>query len=888
MIMVIRGLPIFRHTFISMKTIKLRLLISAVFVYQFALSQVTDNFNDGNFTANPAWTASNNADWMVNAAGQLQSNYQVANSTFYLSTQSTLATTTQWEFYTRLNFSTSSANYVDVYLTASAADLSNNSTTGYFVRIGNTDDEISLYRKDASGVATEIIDGVNGITNGSDNVFRIKVIRAAGNIFTLFRDAGATGTYISEGSATDATYTTSAYFGIFVRQSIASFFQKHYFDDVVVQPYNPDVTPPSIQSVTATSANTLDILFSEPVSPASAQTTANYSANNGIGSPQTAQIDAANNALVHLTFGTSFPNGITSTLMVNGVEDVVGNSINNGTATFSFYVPQRFDVVIDEIMADPTPVIRLPNAEYIEIKNVSGRTLNLTGWRLSSTAATSSAFPAYTLPADSFLIITSTSGAANFTTYGRTLGIGSFPALDNDGTTLSVISREGRTIHAVSYTKNWYQNPAKSDGGWSLEMIDTRNPCSGMSNWKASTDASGGTPGRKNSVDGVNNDQTPPALQNAYLLDNTTIILTFNEPLDSLSGAAIGNYSLTPSIPVVSASPLGPTFSQVQLKLGAPLSASTVYTITVTGVTDCKGNAMGTQNKASIGLPQDAAKGDMVVNEILFNPRPNSVDYVEFYNRSNKILDASRLYIANRNSAGTAGSLKKLSETPYYIFPGAYVVVTEDAASLQQQYLVSAPAAVLTVSSLPSFLDNAGTVVLLNLQGDVIDEVAYADDWHFELIRDDEGVSLERIDPDGVSQDKNNWHSAASTAGYGTPGYKNSQYKLTGSNSTTIQVTPKVFSPDNDGLDDIATIEYGIGASGYIANITIFDAAGRLVRHLVKNGTLGLKGNWNWDGLDERGQKLPIGTYIIYTELFNLQGKKERFKNTVVLARRLN
>jgi flagellar hook assembly protein FlgD len=73
-----------------------------------------------------------------------------------------------------------------------------------------------------------------------------------------------------------------------------------------------------------------------------------------------------------------------------------------------------------------------------------------------------------------------------------------------------------------------------------------------------------------------------------------------------------------------------------------------------------------------------------------------------------------------------------------------------------------------------------------------------------------------------------------------------------------------------------------------VANITIFDAAGRLVRHLVKNNTLGLIGGWNWDGLNEKGAKLSIGTYIIFTELFNLDGKKERFKNTIVLARRLN
>jgi hypothetical protein len=179
-------------------------------------------------------------------------------------------------------------------------------------------------------------------------------------------------------------------------------------------------------------------------------------------------------------------------------------------------------------------------------------------------------------------------------------------------------------------------------------------------------------------------------------------------------------------------------------------------------------------------------------------------------------------------------------------------------------------------------------VIALNFQGVIVDEVKYKDDWHFKLIDNDEGVSLERIDPDGLSQDQNNWHSAASTAGYGTPTYKNSQYKQPPGINATIEVIPKIFSPDNDGRDDIASIQYKVSEAGYVANITIFNGNGLVVRNLVKNGTLGLSGYWNWDGLDDKGKKLPVGAYIIFTEIFNLQGKKEKFKNTVVLSRKLN
>ena len=85
-------------------------------------AQVVDNFTDGNFTSSPAWVG-NTADWIVNPALQLQSNNTVVNGTFYLSTANTLATVAQWEFYCNLTFNTSSTNYADVFLTASASDL---------------------------------------------------------------------------------------------------------------------------------------------------------------------------------------------------------------------------------------------------------------------------------------------------------------------------------------------------------------------------------------------------------------------------------------------------------------------------------------------------------------------------------------------------------------------------------------------------------------------------------------------------------------------------------------------------------------------------------------------------------------------------------------------
>ena len=548
----------------------------------------------------------------------------------------------------------------------------------------------------------------------------------------------------------------------------------------------------------------------------------------------------------------------------------------------------QYDVVIDEIMADPTPQVGLPNNEWLELKNTTASPINLQNWRIGDATGQSGPMPNFTLQPDSFVIVCTGSAVVAMSAFGTTISVTSFPSLDNAGDQLFLRAANGKTIHAVFYSDTWYQNEVKKDGGWTLEMIDTKSPCAAGNNWRASVNVTGGTPGKKNSIDAINNDVAAPQLKRAYTTDNTTIILVYDEPVDSLSGATLSNYTIDGGLSMTSATTLPTLFNLVQLKTSSPMAANTIYNITASNVKDCKGNTIGSANKTRVGLPVDALPGEWIINEILFNPKPNANDYVEFYNNSNKIFDASKLYIANRNSSGVISSIKVLSATPCYVFPGDYIVETADADNLALNYLVKNPDNVLIVSSPPSFSDDEGTVVALNFQGNVVDEVKYKDDWHFKLIDNDEGVSLERIDPNGPSHDETNWHSAASTAGYGTPTYKNSQYKLLNAINATIEVVPKAFSPDNDGRDDIATIQYAVTVPGYIANITIYDAAGRPVRNLVRNGTLGLNGYWNWDGLDDKGLKLPVGTYVIYTEIFNLQGKKQHFKSTIVLARKLN
>ena len=955
-----------------------------LFVVTTLNAQISENFSDGDYTSNPSWTGSA-ADWIINPSFQLQSNNSTANSTFYITTSSTLATEVQWEFYTKLSFNTSAANYVDVFLTASANNLTAATTNGYFVRIGNSQDDICLYKK-SGATSTKIIDGLDGTTNTSNNNIKIKVTRDASSQWVLYRDLSGTGsTFFSEGSTTDAGFTTSSFFGFLVKQStVASFARRHFFDDISIQSFVPDVTAPAVVSATVISASAVDVLFTEPLDVISSQLVTNYAANNSLGSPATAVLDGTNTSLLHLTFGSNFTSTTNYSLSINGVKDLAGNAVSNGTvnfsftatppviqsafafsgnsvdvlfneplntasaqalanytannllgapssavldgtnpalvhlfftnsflngtiyqltvngvadllgspivdgtANFSFYTPQQYDIVIDEIVADPTPQVALPNSEWIELRNTTAFAINLQGWKIGDGSGLSGGMPNFFLQPDSFVIVCTGSAVPALAAFGATLSVTSFPSLDNTGELLYLADAGGKIIHSVNYNASWYQNELKKDGGWTLEMVDTKNPCSGFSNWKASTDIKGGTPGKKNSVDGVNTDGQAPKFLRAYTTNNLNITLVFDEPLDVLKASTAANYSISDGIGVpVNAVAVSPGFDKINLQLATALAANKVYTVRVAALTDCVGNLIGSRNSARVGLSAVADSLDIVINEILFNSPPSGNDYVEIYNRSNKIIDLKQTYIANRNTAGLISSITQLSAEPYLLYPQDFMVVLENSDWVKANFVTLNPDAFTNIGTMPSFNDDAGDVIILNAQGNITDELKYKDKWHFKLLDNKEGVALERIDYNAPTQSESNWHSAATSVNYGTPTYKNSQFHLNDGVQGEIKLTPEIVSPDNDGQDDFASIDYRFPEAGYVASISIFDPSGRPVRYLQRNALCGTTGSFRWDGLGEKTQQLPTGVYIVFTEVFNLNGKKKQFKTPIVVARR--
>ena len=146
---------------------------------------------------------------------------------------------------------------------------------------------------------------------------KIKVTRDANNQWILSRDLSWNGKFVYHVKVLlpMLTYTTSSFFGFLIKQSTASFFQKHFFDDIEIKNYVPDVTPPGNLSATAISQTALDVLFDEPVDITSSQLAITIILQIIIWELRLLQCyDATNASLVHLTFGTAFTNAILYTL----------------------------------------------------------------------------------------------------------------------------------------------------------------------------------------------------------------------------------------------------------------------------------------------------------------------------------------------------------------------------------------------------------------------------------------------------------------------------------------------------------------------------------------------------------------------------------------------
>ncbi|MFC2186533.1 lamin tail domain-containing protein [Fulvivirgaceae bacterium LMO-SS25] len=544
------------------------------------------------------------------------------------------------------------------------------------------------------------------------------------------------------------------------------------------------------------------------------------------------------------------------------------------------------DLLITEIMARPSDRTQLPDSEYAEIHNHGTTAISLLNFTFSDATRTVP-LPDVTIEAGEYLLLVPATRLDLWEDYTdfKIIPLSPWPTLNVGGDDLSLKGPNGELVFTISYSDTWYRDNIKADGGYSLEMIDLNFPCVEQANWRASDDLSGGTPGRENSVLAENPDTEGPILQRVALDNSNQLRLIFNEKLDPTS-ALNASIQIEPMLAIESIGIVEPSMREVIVRLNEEAIEGIYYSIQVNGITDCSGNLLHeTVNSANFGLPSPATPLDVVINEILPNPRTGGAKFVEIYNASEKILNLQNWRLANANSAGDADNFRTITSDVFLFSPQEYLVFTDDSSVLAIEYPKGKSERFLQMS-LPSYPQSGGSVILIDDNVTILDQLNYDEDLHHPLVKDYKGVSLERISVNTPTESRENWTSGVQSEGYATPGYQNAQRLQVDGIADNFSIEPKSFAPDDPGTPNFATISYQFANQGNVANITIFDVLGREIKKVAQNELLGTEGFFTWDGTDQTGRKARIGYYIVLFEIYDMEGRLRSFKETIVVATR--
>jgi hypothetical protein len=821
-------------------------------------AQIVDDFNDNDLSSAPQWLGGNSN--FINVNGSLKSNSNSANTLFALSTGFNLSGELEWRLNVKLAFNPSSLNYIDFFMFADSVNLVK-AKNGLFVRMGGSTDEIS-FLKLVNGIETKLIDGKDGLLNVSSSQYTLSVIYKNDTI-TLFHQKQGQSNLVSEGCAYLPNLQFEDYSGIRVRQSTSSFFLKHNFDDLYIGPLIKDSLAPQLDSLRTIGAKALICYFNEACDSFGLKKLNAYQLN-GSAYPDSILIVANNQIVVY--YKDSFPVNRTSTLFLNGIKDLFGNPMSQSVSfiVYQTEIPKLWDVLFSELLVDPDPAVGLPNKEYVEIYNASSKFISLDHLNISDQSTTIN-LPHKVLHPDSFYVLYTV------------------PSLNNASDDILLTNNLGGLIDAVNYNDSWYHDDFKKQGGYSLERIDLQRPCMGANNWSASKAAIGGTPNAKNSIAAKQPlDTVAPMLLNFYSSHDLFINFEFSEKIDTSNILQIMIKENTLSL-----LPYSNHSSVYSYQWPYLPNKDSTFTIELKGVKDCEQN-LNDLIKVTFQWPSIADSKDIVVNEILFNPKPNGNDFVELYNNSNKTFDLSKLYFVDLDVNGMPNNFYPLSGSYKLFKPSTYALITEDTNSVCQNYACGKGRALYCQSNkLMGMSDKEGQVILYNQLNIAVDSVSYNSNWHFKFLTDQNGVSLERLSSSMESNESNTWHSAASSVGYASPGSVNSQISVRVETDLFFNLNSRSLSPDMDGFEDLLILRYKFPEADYLSTIKIFNIEGKEMKTLINNKTLGTEGAIVWDGTDQNAEVLSIGVYLVLIECLSPSGEIRREKLSILLAESL-
>jgi len=375
-------------------------------------------------------------------------------------------------------------------------------------------------------------------------------------------------------------------------------------------------------------------------------------------------------------------------------------------------------------------------------------------------------------------------------------------------------------------------------------------------------------------------DTSIPELENSFIENDNALILCFNEEVEIPRQEDI---QITPGIGISTVNYFNSQKDKIHIQFSDAITAGQDYSLNLLEVSDLSGN-LSMLNNVQFFIISEPERGELLVNEILADPQSGGFDFVEIVNNSNKKIALNNIAIANLDKDEF-----DLIENLAYLEAGAYLALCPDLGFLNANYQIQNPES-LWENDIPSFNISDGNVSIVYDDGvsrRVIDSFDYNQDQHYVLLETTKGVSLERISLDAETNDQENWHSASSASGFATPGYTNSNQIRPVENANTFALDKKVFSPDNDGFEDLLFLNYVLEKPGYLININIFDANGRFILNLVESLLPSTEGFVKWDGTNMENRRSPTGLYIMHITGFHPDGDNIETKLVFAISEQL-
>jgi len=640
------------------------------------------------------------------------------------------------------------------------------------------------------------------------------------------------------------------------------------FDDL------PDEAPPEVLSFKILTDSTFLIDFNEYLDESTA-IPSNFEILPTIRIKKVTLSESGTQITIHTE--AAIMKGSIYQLSMQGIKDCSGNAM----ARFSFELavgrtPNPYELIITEIMANPEPAVGLPESEYLEIYNNTTDLLSIKNM-IYADALRSTQLPNRLIRPGEYLVLVPIGNIDQFD--ANAIGLSKWPSINNREETVRLFNEKGTLIHEVSFKDSWYRSSLRSDGGYSLEMIDLNFPCVEEFNWIASSSPSGGTPGMSNASNGKNPDHYGPKINSAFIVNSTTLHLLYSEKLN-LNSIDLSDFTIENGPPFIGIK-IDETSKTIELYLAEDLAENTVYLLKVENIADCSGNLIDKQNnEIELVVPGVPETQDVLINEILFNPRSGSSRFVELYNHSAKYLNLKNWTLFTQNAE------KVLANQDLFLSPFSFLVITDDIEDVVAQYPGAQSETFVELSAMPSMRSDSGTIGLRSPDKIVIDQLFYEENFQSPLLSNLKGVSLERISLDIKTNNPENWHSASEVHNYGTPGYANSQSRSTPVSDNTLVIDPPVITPNLPGIANFATLNFTFKNTGNVLNIFVYDASGRLIKRIAQNSLIGTSGFYTWDGTTDEQTRARIGYYMVLVEIINPNGSVIYLKDKIAVAGR--